>query len=168
MKRKSMNQTQCPIARSLDRVGDWWSILILRDALHGFTRFDQFQKSLDIAPNILTTRLTKLVEDGLMVRQRYSEKPPRDEYLLTECGRDFRPIVLSLLSWGNRYFAPEGESVQLVDTTTGLTADPILVDRISGRNVTDPVFQIVAGPVANERVQQRYPKRMPPSESIRL
>lgn len=165
MKRKSMNQAQCPIARSLDRVGDWWSILILRDALHGFTRFDQFQKSLDIAPNILTTRLNKLVEDGLMVRHRYSERPPRDEYRLTECGHDFRPIVLSLLSWGNRYFAPEGESVRLVDSTTGVSAEPLLIDRVSGKPLHDPVFQVMAGPAANERTQHRFRKTASAPES---
>jgi len=72
---------QCPIARSLERVGEWWSILILRDALHGLTRFDEFQKSLGIAPNMLTRRLNALVEGGLLERRRYSERPPRDEYL---------------------------------------------------------------------------------------
>ncbi|MGH6969013.1 MAG: winged helix-turn-helix transcriptional regulator, partial [Stellaceae bacterium] len=68
MQRTSFGNMQCPIARSLERVGEWWSILILRDAFHGLTRFDQFQKSLDIAPNILTRRLNALVESGLLER----------------------------------------------------------------------------------------------------
>jgi DNA-binding HxlR family transcriptional regulator len=67
----------CPVARSLDRVGEWWSILIVRDALHGFTRFDQFQKSLNIAPNMLARRLSALVDAGLIQRRRYSKRPPR-------------------------------------------------------------------------------------------
>jgi DNA-binding HxlR family transcriptional regulator len=83
MQRKSFGRMSCPIARSLERVGEWWSILILRDALHGLTRFDQFQKSLGIAPNMLTRRLSALVDAGLLVRRRYSERPPRDEYVLT-------------------------------------------------------------------------------------
>src|SRR2546430_7355289 len=116
MQRKSFGEMQCPIARSLERVGEWWSILILRDALHGLTRFDQFQKSLDIAPNMLTRRLNALVEGGLLERRRYSERPPRDEYLLTERGRDFRPVLLALLTWGNKHFAPEGASVLLADS----------------------------------------------------
>src|SRR6266446_1816945 len=115
MQRKSFGQMVCPIARSLERVGEWWSILILRDALHGLTRFDQFQKSLDIAPNMLTRRLNALVEAGLLQRRRYSERPPRDEYLLTERGRDFRSVLLALLAWGNKHFAPEGPSVLLAD-----------------------------------------------------
>ncbi len=103
----------CPIARSLERVGEWWSILILRDALHGYTRFDQFQKSLGIAPNMLTRRLNALVEAGLLERRRYSAHPPRDEYVLTARGRDFRPVIVALLAWGNKHFAPEGASVLL-------------------------------------------------------
>ena len=91
MQRKSFGNMPCPIARSLERVGDWWSILILRDAFQGVTRFDQFQKSLEIAPNILSRRLSSLVEGGLLERRRYRAHPPRHEYLLTERGRDFRP-----------------------------------------------------------------------------
>ena len=119
----------CPIARSLERVGEWWSMLIMRDALHGYTRFDQFQKSLGIAPNMLTRRLNALVEAGLLERRRYSEHPPRDEYVPTARGRDFRPVLVALLAWGNRHFAPEGASVQIVDAKTGAAADPICVDR---------------------------------------
>jgi DNA-binding HxlR family transcriptional regulator len=89
MKHKSLAGMPCPIARSLHRVGEWWSILIMRDALHGYTRFDQFQTSLGIAPNMLTRRLDALVEAGLLERRRYSEHPPRDEYIPTSRGRDF-------------------------------------------------------------------------------
>src|SRR5580658_10196814 len=116
---KNLGNMQCPIARSLERVGEWWCILILRDAFHGLTRFDQFQKSLEIAPNMLTRRLTTLVESGMLERRRYSEHPPRYEYVLTERGRDFRPVMLALLAWGNRHFAPEGKSVLIVDAKTG-------------------------------------------------
>ncbi len=133
---------QCPIARSLERVGEWWSMLILRDAFHGLTRFDQFQKSLDIAPNMLTRRLNALVESGLIERRRYSERPPRDEYLLTERGRDFRPVLWAMLAWGNKHFAPEGKSVIIVDSATGVEADPVLVDRASGRLLVEPAFRV--------------------------
>src|SRR6266576_6572882 len=98
MQRKSFGRMTCPIARSLERVGEWWSILILRDALHGLTRFDEFHKSLGIAPNMLTRRLNALVESGLLERRRYNERPPRDEYVSTARGRDFRPILMALLA----------------------------------------------------------------------
>src|ERR1700722_7918913 len=119
MQHKGFAAMPCPIARSLERVGEWWSILILRDAFKGKTRFDQFQKSLEIAPNMLTRRLNALVESGLFERRRYSDHPPREEYLLTERGRDFRPVLWTLLTWGNKHFAPEGASVVLVDSETG-------------------------------------------------
>jgi DNA-binding HxlR family transcriptional regulator len=155
MQHKNFGNRQCPIARSLERVGERWSILILRDAFHGLTRFDQFQKSLDIAPNILARRLKSLVEAGLLERRRYSAHPPRDEYLLTERGRDFRPVIWALLAWGNKHLAPEGLAVQLVDSETGAPADPVLVDRASGRPLTVPAFRSVAGPAADERTKLR-------------
>ncbi len=91
MSKKDFAEMPCPVARSLGRVGEWWTILILRDAFHGLTRFEQFQKSLGIAPNMLTRRLNALVEDGFLERRRYSEHPPRYEYVLTALGRDFHP-----------------------------------------------------------------------------
>src|SRR6266850_4689035 len=155
MQRKSFARKSCPIARSLERVGEWWSILILRDALHGLTRFDQFQKSLDIAPNMLTRRLNALVEAGFLARRRYSERPPRDEYVPTARGRDFRPVLMALLAWGNRHFAPEGASVLLVDAATGAPADPVLVDRASGRPLDEPAYELAPGPAAGEHVRRR-------------
>ena len=106
----------CPIARSLERVGEWWSILILRDALHGYRRFEEFRESLGVAPNILTTRLAALVEDGFLEKRQYSAHPPRYEYVPTQRGRDFRPVLLSLMAFGNRHFAPEGAMVEVVNT----------------------------------------------------
>jgi DNA-binding HxlR family transcriptional regulator len=156
MRRKSFSNMQCPIARSLERVGEWWSILILRDAAQGLTRFDQFQESLGIAPNILTRRLKALVEAGLLERRRYSERPPRDEYVLTQAGRDFRPVLWALLAWGNKHFAPEGASVVIVDSQTGTQADPMVVDRKSGRPLTEPAFRSAPGPAADACIRRRY------------
>src|SRR5947207_4175813 len=145
MQRKRFGRMVCPIARSLERVGEWWSILILRDALHGLTRFDQFQKSLGIAPNMLARRLDALVDAGLLERRRYSEHPPRDEYVLTARGRDFRPVLVALLAWGNRHFAPEGAIVLLVDAKTGAAVDPNLVYSATVHPITDPDFALAVG-----------------------
>jgi DNA-binding HxlR family transcriptional regulator len=109
MQHKDLGAMPCPIARGLDRVGEWWSMLILRDAFAGITRFDAFQDSLGIAPAMLTRRLASLVEAGMLERRQYSERPPRDEYVLTPRGLDFRPVLIAMLAWGNRHFAPEGE-----------------------------------------------------------
>jgi DNA-binding HxlR family transcriptional regulator len=156
MQHKSFRDMPCPIARSLERVGEWWSMLIMRDALHGMTRFDQFQDSLGIAPNMLTRRLDALVEAGLLERRRYCERPPRHEYVVTARGRDFRPVLISLLAWGNRHFAPEGASVQLIDKATGAASDPILIDRITGRPITAADHALAAGPAAPARTRLRY------------
>jgi DNA-binding HxlR family transcriptional regulator len=155
MQRKSFGDMQCPVARSLERVGDWWNILILRDAFRGRTRFHEFQKNLEIAPNILTSRLTALVEDGLLQRRQYSEHPPRFEYVLTECGRDFRSVVLAMLAWGNKHFAPEGKSVVLIDGETGREVEPVLVDPVTGRSVTEYPYRTVAGPAADDRTRRQ-------------
>ncbi len=143
MQRKSFSDMQCPIARGLEHVGEWWSILILRDAFRGLTRFDEFSESLGIAPNMLTRRLTALVEAGLMRRQRYNDRPPRDEYVLTQRGKDFRPVLLAMLAFGNKHFPPDDRTVQIVNTTTGAVVEPILADPATGRRVDGPGYQVV-------------------------
>ena len=159
MQRTRFTDMDCPIARSLDRVGEWWSILILRDALGGMTRFEEFQKSLKIAPNMLTRRLNALVEAGFLARRRYSEHPPRHEYIVTERGRDFRPILIALIAFGNRHFAPEGPSVSIVDAVSGAPAELILVDRLTGRPLVSSEFELIAGPAASEAMKARMAKR---------
>ncbi|HTI00471.1 MAG TPA: helix-turn-helix domain-containing protein [Acidisoma sp.] len=159
MRHKSFGTMTCPIARSLERVGEWWSILILRDALQGLTRFDQFEKSLGIAPNMLTRRLTGLVENGLLERRLYQERPARYEYVLTAAGRDFQPVLWAMLAWGNRHFAPEGASVVLTEAATGRAVEPVLVDRTSGTVLAAPQFRSAPGPAASERTRRRYAAR---------
>ncbi|WP_310295293.1 helix-turn-helix domain-containing protein [Rhizobium sp. BE258] len=141
VKRKSLANVRCPIAQTLERVGDQWSILILRDAIKGAKRFDDFQRSLEIAPNTLTCRLNDLVDHGFLVRQRYSEHPPRDEYLLTERGKDFQSVVQAFVGFGNRNFREDSGHVVFIDTNTGHEADPITVDRHSGEIIRAPRFE---------------------------
>jgi DNA-binding HxlR family transcriptional regulator len=155
MQRKSFDGMACPIARSLEHVGEWWSMLILRDAARGMTRFDEFQKNLGIAPNMLTRRLNRLVEAGFLERRQYSERPPRDEYVLSARGQDFRPVLWAIAAFGNRHFAPEGESIMLVDAETGQRADPVLVDRVSGKEITLENFRVALGPAAGDTFLRR-------------
>lgn len=155
MKHKNFGKMQCPVARGLERVGEWWSMLIIRDALHGLTRFDQFEESLGIAPNMLTRRLSALVKAGILEKRRYSERPPRYEYVLTERGRDFQPVIVAMQTWGNKHFAPEGPSVLLVHAKTGAAADPVMVDRKTGRPVIGPDYVIVPGPGAGEATRRK-------------
>lgn len=155
MSKSERPPTQCPVGRTLERVGDGWTFLILRDASHGLTRFDQFEKSLGVAPNILTKRLAALVENGLLEKRRYQERPPRYEYVLTDLGRDFGSVLTAMLAFGNRWFAPEGAAGQLVDRATGKVAEPILVDRISGKPITAEAFTYAPGPAAGPEVLDR-------------
>jgi len=143
------------VGRTLERVGDTWSLMILRDALQGLTRFDQFEKSLGVAPNILTQRLAALVEAGFLERRPYQERPVRHEYVLSDRGRDFAPVLTALMAFGNRHFAEEGIASQMVDAVTGLPAEPVLVDRRSGKPMDSPDFVYAAGPAAGPVVLER-------------
>ena len=167
MQRKSFARMACPIARSLERVGEWWSILILREALLGSTRFDEFHQTLKIAPNILARRLNALVDAGLLERRLYQDHPPRHAYVLTQAGRDFHPVLVALMTWGNRYFAPEGASVVLADAVTGRRSQPVLVDRRSGRPITARTFALAPGPAADRRLRARLGGRRRPRAASR-
>jgi DNA-binding HxlR family transcriptional regulator len=114
----------CSIARALEVVGERWTLLILRDAFLGVRRFDDFQRSLGIARNVLNTRLQRLVEAGLLERRRYQERPERFEYRLTDMGVDLWPTIVSLMKWGDRYLAgDEGPPVLLRHKGCGGTID---------------------------------------------
>jgi DNA-binding HxlR family transcriptional regulator len=172
MQRKSFADMQCPIARGLERVGEWWSILILRDAFRGKRRFEEFRTSLGVAPNMLTRRLNALVDAGLLRRELYCEHPPRHEYRLTGRGKDFRPVLLALLAWGNRHFFPEGESVVLLDSDSGAPVDPVLVDRNTGRPLEPGSYVLAPGPAAKaapgsrQGVRQGRGAERPPRPSV--
>ena len=103
MKRKSLEDAECPVARSLEAIGDWWSLLIIRDAFDGLRRFGEFEKSLGIAKNILAARLRKLVADGIMETMPVSNGDGHREYVLTEKGRGLFYVVVGLRQWGETY-----------------------------------------------------------------
>ncbi|HEV7827015.1 MAG TPA: helix-turn-helix domain-containing protein [Mycobacteriales bacterium] len=98
----------CSLARALEVVGERWTLLIVRDALLGVRRFDEFGDSLGIARNVLSARLHTLVEHGVLERVRYSERPERHEYRLTPRGTDLATAVIALMQWGDRHLAPQG------------------------------------------------------------
>lgn len=118
--RKSLKGDYCPSARSLDVIGDWWSLLIVRDAFDGLTRFGEFQKSLGIAKNILTERLRALVASGILELVPAIEGGSRMEYRLTAKGKDLFPVMVALRQFGERHlFAPEEAHSLLVERATG-------------------------------------------------
>jgi len=138
----------CSIARALEVIGERWTPLILRDAARGTRRFEDFQAKLGIARNILSARLGRLCEEGLMERRRYQERPPRDEYLLTEKGRDLEPVLLGLMRWGDRYAAPDGPPVVLTHDPDGHPVEPVLVCAGCGEPLTPGSVATHPGPGA--------------------
>lgn len=109
MQRYSFADMNCSVAQALEQIGEWWTLLILRDALLGVTRFEEFQSRLGISRNILSTRLDKLVEDGILERRQYSDRPVRHDYVLTPKGRDLWKTVVVLREWGDRWITGRGD-----------------------------------------------------------
>jgi DNA-binding HxlR family transcriptional regulator len=123
-----LSAMECSIARTLDVIGDRWSLLILRDALYGVRRFDVFQRDLGVARNILADRLTKLVDHGVLERHQYEERPPRFEYRLTDKGKALMPVLISMMRWGDEWADPKGTPpVTLTHTTCGKATRPMVV-----------------------------------------
>lgn len=156
MRRTRLTDAECPIARALDVVGDWWSLLILRECLDGATRFDQFERHLGISPTILTRRLRDLVEHGLLDRARYQSRPARYEYLLTERGRGLQTVLVALAEWADHDRPHQERTLQVVDCETGETLEPVLVDRRTGRALDTGTARFSAGPAASEGMRTRF------------
>jgi DNA-binding HxlR family transcriptional regulator len=138
MRHISMEHDACPIARSLDVVGDWWTLLIIREAFMGVRRFSDFQRHLGMARNILSTRLKHLTEAGLLEQQPASDGSAYREYSLTQKGRDLLPVLVALRQWGERYsFAPGELYSRLVDRETGHDLQPLIPRTADGRSAGD-------------------------------
>lgn len=120
MKRKSLEDAQCPVARALDVLGDWWSLLIIRDAFDGISRFSEFQKNLGMAKNILATRLRTLVAQGILQVCPAADGSAYQEYVLTDKGREIFPIIVALRQWGEDHLFATGEDFsRLVEADSG-------------------------------------------------
>jgi len=136
MRRTRFDRSPCPIARATDLVGDWWTPIVLRDALFGRKRFEDFQESLGIPRAILARRLGRLVEEGLMEKVLYEEHPPRYEYHLTEKGRAFFDVIAAMWSWGSEWlWKSGGPPLMLVDRETRQEVKPVVVDATTGERI---------------------------------
>src|SRR4051812_4866424 len=136
MRRASFADMNCSVARSLEIVGEWWTLLIVRDAFLGITRFEDFQRRLGIARNMLTARLDTLIEAGVMERRVYDEARDRADYVLTEMGRDLWPVLVSIRQWGDRWLSGEGnEPMVLVHTDCGEVTTAVLTCSACGEDL---------------------------------
>jgi DNA-binding HxlR family transcriptional regulator len=127
MRLTSLAELNCSIAKTLDAVGEWWTLLIVRDAFRGTKRFDDFQANLGLARSVLTARLRKLTDEGILERSEYSAHPPRYEYRLTDKGKALFPVISALMQWGDQWAqGPSGPPVLVVHDTCGQVTQPIL------------------------------------------
>ncbi|MCB1588884.1 MAG: helix-turn-helix transcriptional regulator [Xanthomonadales bacterium] len=129
MKRTSLSTDACPIARSLDLVGEWWSLLILRESFSGVRRFKDFEQRLGIARNILSTRLKKLTEAGVLERRPSTEDAREVDYRLTPMGRELGTVLIALAQWGQRWTDQSGDAPHFVNRHSGSALQPLqLID----------------------------------------
>jgi DNA-binding HxlR family transcriptional regulator len=158
VKRTSFEHDDCPIARSLDAIGDWWSILILREALFGSRRFGEFQKKLGLAKNILTVRLRALVEQGILTTAPASDGSAYQEYLLTPKGRGVFPVLVALRQWSEEFDErPEEITTILVDKENGRPVRKLELHSEDGRLLTQADTTLKLRPLLKKPASQSHP-----------
>jgi DNA-binding HxlR family transcriptional regulator len=150
MERKSFSDMHCSVAQCLEVVGEWWSLLIVRDAFLGVTRFDDFQERLGISRNVLNQRLAHLVEAGVLVKVPYSEHPPRHDYRLTDKGRDLWPVLTTMRQWGDRHAAPDGPPLELIHKDCGAISEARITCSTCGEPIGARDVRAIPGPGAVE------------------
>jgi DNA-binding HxlR family transcriptional regulator len=150
VERKSFSDMHCSVAQCLEVVGEWWSMLIVRDAFLGVRRFDDFQSRLGISRNILNQRLAHLVKEGVFAKVPYSEHPPRYEYRLTDRGRDLWPVLTTMREWGDRHAAPNGPPLEVVHTSCDQSAHTVMTCSECGEPFGPRDVRAKAGPGAVE------------------
>jgi len=146
MERKSFAGIDCSVAQCLEVIGEWWTMLIVRDAFMGVRRFDVFRDRLGISRNILQQRLEGLVENGVLERVLYSERPPRYEYRLTQKGRDLWPVLTAMRQWGDQYSAPNGPPIILRHESCGHDTTGVLTCNQCGEELTSRNVRAQDGP----------------------
>jgi DNA-binding HxlR family transcriptional regulator len=138
----------CSIARTLEIVGDRWTLLIVREALRGVMRFDDLAASLGVAKNILADRLARLTEEGILERRTYQDGPPRYDYVPSTKGHGLRPVLVAMIEWGDHYYAPQGAPRVVVHHGCGGHVTSTLACSGCGREVSSLDVATVPGPGA--------------------
>jgi len=150
MRRKSFEDVRCSVAQTLEVVGEWWTLLIVRDLFLGVRRFDAIQERLGIARNVLTDRLDHLVARGIVERRPYQEHPVRSDYVLTDKGRALWPVIEAMRTWGDEWEAPYGPPLELVHRGCGHTTHAVQTCAHCGEPLSVRDVRAVAGPGADE------------------
>jgi DNA-binding HxlR family transcriptional regulator len=152
VRRTSLESAECPVARSLDSFGDWWSLLIIRDALLGIRRFSEFQKNIGLAKNILTVRLRSLVDHGILKTMPASDGSAYQEYVLTPKGRGVFPVLVALRQWSEEFCSDgDGFATLLVDRSKGRPVRKLELRAQDGRLLGDGDTELRPNPGAKRR-----------------
>jgi len=156
MSRNKIDTLNCSLADSLNLIGEWWTILILRESFFGTRRFEDFQQHLGIARNILTSRLNTLCENGILQRVPVKEGAKRHEYRLTTMGRDLLPVIIVLTQWGDRWLGQDqGPPVRFVERETGKEIPDVCVRSEDGRQLKARELAMIPGPGATDETRER-------------
>ena len=160
MYRKRFDEMDCSIARALDEVGEWWTLLIVRECTQGSRRFDEFQSGLGIARNVLTARLERLIGLDILERFPIAERANTFGYRLTSKGADLYPVLVALMQWGDRWLRPNGEPpVELVEHASGTPVGTVEVRGVGGHALGYRDVRFAAGPGATRKTQDVIQKR---------
>ena len=135
MRRTRFDRAHCPLARTTDLLGDWWTPIVLRELLLGRRRFGEIQRNLDISRAVLTQRLRRLEDEGIVAKHRYQDHPPRHEYVLTEKGRALWEVAAAMWQFGDEWLFDDGAQVELVDKRTGQRIRPRVIDATTGQDL---------------------------------
>jgi DNA-binding HxlR family transcriptional regulator len=146
VKRSSVAHFRCSIAQALEIVGEWWTLLVIRNISFGQRRFEAIQADLGIARNVLSDRLNTLVEQGILERVKYQDNPERYEYRATEKGRDLLGVLLALMAWGDKWASPDGKPMLVTHTDCGHETDPLVVCSHCGGELQWGHTRVKAGP----------------------
>lgn len=154
MSKHSFQEMNCPIAQTLEQVGEWWTFVILRNAFCGMSRFQDFQRHLGISTSILARRLEKLVDNGILLRQPSAEDARVVHYRLTAKGRALAPILAAMTQWGEQWAPhPKGARLTLVEKATGLPVGGVAIMAADGRALQPEDITTAAGPGADDKTR---------------
>ncbi|MEU0399870.1 helix-turn-helix domain-containing protein [Streptomyces sp. NPDC006197] len=148
----------CPLARTVETIGPWWTLEILHEVFDGHTGFESIRRNLAMSADVLAERMDHLTAKGLLEAEAGAPDPADREYRPTDRGRALRPLILVMAAYGNHHLAPEDRSLVLVDVETGVAADPVVVDRVTGRPLDTADFAFARGPRAGAAIAARYPE----------
>ncbi len=166
MRRTRFDNWPCSIARTTDLLGDWWTPLVLREALFGCRRFDDFVDALGISRNTLADRLQRLTEEGVLAKREYQSNPVRCEYRLTDKGRALFSVLAAMIRWGDDWLAgDEGPPVELIDRRTGAIVRPVVVDEATGEPIEPRNLSVRPGPGMPAELAGEFSRRRPAAKA---